>query len=266
MICPVCGNEIADGVQFCTKCGSRIQQTPPRRCARCGAPCAEGQSLCPTCLQIVNGQARPVQPKKSSAMPVIITVSVIAGLLLIGGLGYLGYSIAKGNLAMFGSGNNISAPTESEVSNVVDEIIIDSDVSELPVEESTVVPEITEETPEPTIEYTPEPEPDNEIYYDSYDSYETDPVVYFVTHCDSEYFTKDYFYGFDDDMCCIARNGVYARSGRKFNNAGIAVYFSQFDWYYPTIEPSSFSENMLNQYQKANLALVIEYEEEHGFR
>jgi len=89
-------------------------------------------------------------------------------------------------------------------------------------------------------------------------------IDYFVTYCDMEYFTEDNLWGFDSEMCRIARNGIYARSGRVFQDEALNNYFLGFDWYNPTISPDDFSEDMLNEYQIANRDLVIEYEKTLG--
>ena len=67
---------------------------------------------------------------------------------------------------------------------------------------------------------------------------------------------------FDKEMCRLARNGIYARCGRKFNDITLQKYFEQYDWYEPEIEPDEFTESLLNEYQIANRDLIIEYEKE----
>lgn len=57
-----------------------------------------------------------------------------------------------------------------------------------------------------------------------------------------------------------ARNEIYARHGRKFNDSELDNYFRSKSWYSPTIDPEDFSEDMLNEYEKANIALISSYE------
>jgi hypothetical protein len=54
--------------------------------------------------------------------------------------------------------------------------------------------------------------------------------------------------------------------GRRFNDESLTAYFSQFEWYRPTIDPDDFKESMLNDYQVANRDLIVAYEQEKGFR
>lgn len=103
----------------------------------------------------------------------------------------------------------------------------------------------------------------------SYDYYESgpsfDPLVYFIENSDLMYFGWEDIEGFDSDMCTLAINGVYARSCRAFQMQKFQDYFSQFDWYQPIIAPEYFSDDMLNEYQIANIALLLEYKEYMGY-
>lgn len=64
----------------------------------------------------------------------------------------------------------------------------------------------------------------------------------------------------------LARNEIYARHGRKFDDESLKAYFEQFDWYHPTIEPEDFEESMLNDYEVINRDFIVLYEEEKGYR
>lgn len=93
-----------------------------------------------------------------------------------------------------------------------------------------------------------------------------DALQYFIAHCDTEYFTEADIQTFDADMCRIARNSIYARLGRKFDSQDLTLYFEQYDWYIPVIDPEDFSEEMLNQYQIANRDLIVTFETKKGYR
>lgn len=61
----------------------------------------------------------------------------------------------------------------------------------------------------------------------------------------------------------LARNEIYARHGRKFNDPSLQSYFNGKGWYAPTTEADQFNESCLNAYEKANLALIKDVEA-HG--
>ena len=68
--------------------------------------------------------------------------------------------------------------------------------------------------------------------------------------------------GLSKDQLWKARNEVYARHGRMFDNTDLQQYFSAKSWYYGAIAPEDFDESVLNQYEKANIDLIKTYEED----
>lgn len=72
--------------------------------------------------------------------------------------------------------------------------------------------------------------------------------------------TMDDLQGLDKEQAKISRNEIYARHGRLFKNPQLQDYFNQCSWYYGTIAAEDFSESMLNEYEKANVQLIKEYE------
>lgn len=72
--------------------------------------------------------------------------------------------------------------------------------------------------------------------------------------------------GLTAEECKIARNEIYARHGRLFNDAELQAYFDACPWYEGYISAEDFSEDMLSDVEKANRDLIIEYEIEMGYR
>lgn len=64
----------------------------------------------------------------------------------------------------------------------------------------------------------------------------------------------------------LARNEIYARHGRKFDDYELQNYFSSFEWYIPEIAPDDFDESILNKYELANRDLILNYEREKGYK
>lgn len=58
----------------------------------------------------------------------------------------------------------------------------------------------------------------------------------------------------------LARNEIFARHGRKFDNHAIQEYFDQKSWYYGAIAPQDFSTSVFNKYEKANIEFIKSYE------
>lgn len=89
---------------------------------------------------------------------------------------------------------------------------------------------------------------------------------YILEGSDSGYLVKSDLFGMTKEECRLARNEIYARHGRIFEDEKLREYFEACEWYYPSIQPDDFKESMLNKYEVANRDLIIEYEEEQGYR
>ena len=84
---------------------------------------------------------------------------------------------------------------------------------------------------------------------------------YIIPDSSTRYLSDSDVRGLDDRSLMLARNEIYARHGRKFNDAEIRAYFESKSWYYPTIDPADFTEDMLSDVEKANIAFIKSYED-----
>jgi hypothetical protein len=100
---------------------------------------------------------------------------------------------------------------------------------------------------------------EEELEEDSDDDLVTDNY-YILPNSDTEYLTDEDVMYLSDRELMLARNEIYARHGRKFNDSEIRTYFESQAWYNPTIEPGDFSDSMLSKVEKANIALIQKYE------
>ena len=82
---------------------------------------------------------------------------------------------------------------------------------------------------------------------------------------DTRYISESELKNLTKEEVRIARNEIYARHGRKFDDKTLSNYFKQFDWYKPKIDPEDFKESMLNTYEVANRDLIIQYEKKQGW-
>ena len=65
----------------------------------------------------------------------------------------------------------------------------------------------------------------------------------------------------------IALNEIYARRGRMFNDEGLSEYFKSQKWYNPIYSPDEFNYSVtLNEYEEANIKLIVEVQKEKGYR
>ena len=89
---------------------------------------------------------------------------------------------------------------------------------------------------------------------------------YILPDSDSRYLSEDDLRGLSADECRLARNEIFARHGRCFDDAELQAYFDACSWYTGTIAASAFNENVFNAYEEANVALIREYERKMGYR
>lgn len=103
---------------------------------------------------------------------------------------------------------------------------------------------------------------------------EADPITeldeaisqYFIPESDSRYLSMPELEGLTEAECRLARNELYARHGRRFNDEYLQAYFDSCEWYQGTIEPADFDESVFNEYEAANRDLIVQYEENMGYR
>lgn len=58
----------------------------------------------------------------------------------------------------------------------------------------------------------------------------------------------------------LAKNEIYARYGRKFNDESLQKYFNGKSWYDGYIEPEDFDESVFSKVEKYNIKLLAKYE------
>lgn len=220
----------------CRRCGAQLQDTA-NFCEVCGEKCV------PNDYRNAQHQWNRGQKRGDNWIPII---GILAVALLLGS--FLVCSI------------NREPEKETDAPETVQEtrsVSVPASEDTIPVSEVVEVPETQAAVPTQATNPTKETQgsADTSIVMTE------DPLIYFVENCDKVYMTWDDLSGFDEWACVLARNACYAKSGRMFNDYRLQEFFGQFAWYEPTISPGSFSDSLLNDYQLANIGLVLEYEQ-----
>lgn len=89
---------------------------------------------------------------------------------------------------------------------------------------------------------------------------------YILPSSDSEYISYADLEDLSKRDVELARNEIYARRGRKFDRDDLRDYFESKSWYHPIYDPDDFSDSIFNEYEKANIMTIVDYEEEKGWR
>lgn len=107
----------------------------------------------------------------------------------------------------------------------------------------------TEPETEPPMEATTEPQtepiPETEA-----------PAVYLLPNSGSAYLTEADFADLSHWELILARNEIFARHGRRFQNADIQAYFDGCSWYSGTIAPEDFDSSVLSDIEVKNVQML----------
>ena len=83
---------------------------------------------------------------------------------------------------------------------------------------------------------------------------------YVLSESNTRYYTADELKNLTADELFIARNEIYARHGRTFNNPELQQYFNGKSWYSGTISPENFDISVLNSFERANVSTILAVE------
>lgn len=85
---------------------------------------------------------------------------------------------------------------------------------------------------------------------------------YILPDSNSRYLDRTNLEGLNSEELRLARNEIYARHGRIFEDETLKTYFNSKNWYSGTLTQEEFQDNVFNEYEKQNLILIKEYENE----
>lgn len=108
---------------------------------------------------------------------------------------------------------------------------------------------------------------DNDDYsYNDEDNFSS--TDYILLNSDSRYIDKSELSSLSQWQLRLARNEIYARYGYTFEDEELQKYFLNKSWYEEdsSINKDTWSDDSLNEYEKANRDLIVSYEEEMGYR
>ncbi len=233
MFCAKCGAKIKYGSRFCIKCGAKLE-TPAAYPA---------------------GVSKPVRHTGGVKKTVLITGMVLICLSAISAMGISVFMSKKDAVD-----DAISSDTAATSAVIGTEAVIAAEVATVAetvdesIEEAESIPKLPTETQPDIVQ---EPQAVELVEEES---------RYILPDSDSVYLSRSDLEGLTQEECRLARNELYARHGRKFDDEGLQDYFNAKDWYTGTIDPADFSDSVLNDFEMANRDLLVLYEEEMGYR
>lgn len=93
-------------------------------------------------------------------------------------------------------------------------------------------------------------------------SYEKEDISDMILKLNRQYITRGDLLQYDAEDAAFLRNGIFALSGKIFKTKKYSDYFSGQYWYYGYETDDNAVQIRFNDYQKKNLAVIMEYEKE----
>ena len=280
MICRNCGREIRDGAKFCPWCGADQTKADVIKKAdhaiKVDPVIKKKKETKPEKLPAV----KPVKRQNTAVKKPVIAAVAVAGVVLVVACGFLFLNknkaqnvyAQKPKTAMAVKTPETETDVETEKLETVKQTEIETETAETVTE--TKVPEIETEAPE--TEWQPETEEVIAEAETEAPPYEEDPgpearyingrldrttQEYILPDSDKGYYMYDNVCEMTQRELMLARNEIYARHGRKFNDPEIQAYFDSKSWYHGYIEPEDFPDDILNEYEEANIELIQAFED-----
>lgn len=242
MFCKKCGKQVKDGAVFCTYCGTKIMPVGQSQSGVEETPKIQPIQYTQPPVSVQMPEKHSASSNKSFVIPIVI--AAVSILVVVGGI----FFVLRSN------------------SKIDEELVVEDTAKEYEPEQTDTHYDFSFE------------EADQDMASDINESdisqqedaesgmAEEEISQYVLPNSNSAYLTRSDLYGHTQEECRLARNELYARHGRKFADEGLQEYFNSKDWYMGYIEPSDFNDSVLNDYEIANRDLIVQYEEEMGYR
>lgn len=284
MFCDQCGAQIAEGMRFCENCGAAVpddqEEEHPQAgqsfCLSCGAPLVAGEAFCTRCGTPIGQAGQNVAVDRTSVMPsvsgapveagkqkssktlTIVIIVLIVALLAIGG--FIGWQIYKDKQGAASSSETPAATTTSNTGGASSTSSTNSG--------GTSSSSTTSQTGSSGTSTTGTSTTGTSTTTSSNPYIQANPGDYVFSDSSSRYLSESELTSLSKEKLRIARNEIFARNGREFNDNQLKEYFTSKSWYRPSIAADDFDVNIesrLNSYEYANVNLIKQVEEDKGY-
>ena len=279
MKCIECGHELKDGAIFCIRCGAMQVSMDGKPIERGEAwpslDAADGSGYRSStegamhAAQSKSMRSFNTAPKRNGGKIAAIVVIIIA---LIAGIVFAAVSCnSQATSGTASSGSAAATTTTSSESASATSSTASTSASAASTSASAAstsasaasasaasasaasTTTTTVDASQRQVEPQPEPEPEYNDYYILPDS-------------SSYYYSYGELSGMSSYDLYLARNEIFARHGRMFNNADLQEYFNSQAWYEPIYSPSQFDSmgNVLNDAEQKNVNVMRQIEKDQG--
>ena len=258
MICSNCKQEIPDGMRFCTHCGQPVSAAAgvggegPAKTTVLKTPVESPLDSTSPTMRVIpaapRAPERQAQAESHGEKHLLVVTSVMATLAVVAAI-----ALAVVILDPFGAGRT---QDDAEPQDSQGQINVNAN---LPLDEKD--DDAAGQDASDDNATTVEPyEPDEDEVSDNDNSYVLPDSA---THI----YTGDELAAMNDWELYLARNEIFARRGRRFQNEDLQSYFDSQEWYEPLYTPEEFDSRvgeLLNDTERANASTILSIEQERG--
>ena len=265
---------------FCENCGTQ-NDAGNEYCKNCGKPLAKGNGRPQNTggySPYTHNYSQPQSPRNNNSnTPLLIVMCVVATLLVVGIV-----AGAVGLIAM--RDKDEDKDNKTEVEETVEVTVAPSPVAvePAPVEEAPVAPapaqgalEAGQELPQPQQPaqqpQQPVPQPQQPAQQPVQPA-QPAPVApsystgFVIADSNTRVISESELWGLDRWGLKVARNEIYARHGRMFEDDALAAYFYSQPWYVPSIPANQFNDGAyLSKTELKNAKIISDYERSQGY-
>lgn len=255
MFCRGCGNELTEDAQYCPACGTKVHQASEaiKTTNEASSENTESESYAEPEFDVAVSEIISETPSLKKATPHVelpaSTRWLIFGIacvvvLAIGLVPPLVTVLTNENSVLSG---NLNTSVEENTSTDVSADSASSDDSSSMATNSSMVSSQSSSTSTTSTENA-----------EGKDSAVSDEEDYILPDIASRLYSTEELNELTDQELYFARNEIFARYGREFQNSDLIEYFSSKDWYNPKYSPADFDSmpSPLNQYEHDNLDAI----------
>ena len=269
--CMHCGNVVPAGFKFCMSCGTPVGQTSPYAAPAAGASGVFSQPTEPLGTVPIYPLPQQDEPRKKGKVGLIIGIALAAVAVLGIVIALLiwkpwvreGGPVNPTPQNMVTSGPTDPSPFQNQTSGGNSTQPSNPGTGTGTATGSNATKPSTSGNASTGGDAT-KPSTGGNVSAGGAGDMPSDIAEYVIYDSNKRYLSESDLAGYTDRELWLARNEIYARHGRGFNNSELQNYFNSKSWYTKKYEASSFPDSLLNEYEKKNADTILKVEKKRG--